>query len=164
MERALPAPEIPTPHRRRRSGLVAGAASLALLAGTVAAVAATGSAQASTTTSALSPNWYASAPYLMPEDNNPPDAGAVMDATGQKAFQLAFILDGGGCSPAWGGTSSIDTDTTMPAVIAAIRAKGGDVSVSVGGYGGTKLGQTCGTPEATAAGYQKVITKYGLHA
>ncbi|PYC77695.1 chitinase [Streptomyces tateyamensis] len=164
MERALPAPKTRTPHRRSRSGLVAGVASLGLLAGAVAAVAATGSAQASTTTAALSSNWYASAPYLMPEDNNPPDAGAVMDATGQKAFQLAFILDGGGCSPAWGGTSSIDSDSTMLNVIAAIRAKGGDVSVSVGGYGGTKLGQTCGTPEATAAGYQKVITKYGLHA
>lgn len=49
----------------------------------------------------------------MPEDNSPPDVAAVMDATGQKAFQLAFILDSGGCKPAWGGTSSIDTDTTM---------------------------------------------------
>ncbi|MFD5433433.1 hypothetical protein ACFWJ4_14930 [Kitasatospora sp. NPDC127067] len=105
------------------------------------------------------------APYLMPEDNNPPDVAAVMDATGQKAFQLAFILaQDNSCSPAWGGTSSIDTDTTMPSVIQTVRGKGGDVSVSVGGYGGTKLGQVCGTPEATAAGYQKVITKYGLKA
>ncbi|MDH6114058.1 chitinase [Kitasatospora sp. MAP12-44] len=88
----------------------------------------------------------------------------MMDATGQKAFQLAFVLDSGGCTPAWGGTSSIDTDTTMPAVIQTIRSKGGDVSVSFGGYGGNKLGQGCGTPEATAAAYQKVVTKYGLHA
>ncbi|MFE0464921.1 chitinase, partial [Kitasatospora sp. NPDC058965] len=90
MERALPATEAPEPgrHRRKRSGLLAGVASLAMLAGAVAAAVTTGSAQASTaaTTGALSPNWYASAPYLMPEDNNPPDAGAVMDATGQKAF------------------------------------------------------------------------------
>ncbi len=34
----------------------------------------------------------------------------------------------------------------------------------MGGYGGTKLGQTCGTPEATAAAYQKVVTKYNLKA
>ncbi|MFD0274420.1 chitinase [Kitasatospora sp. NPDC127111] len=175
MERALPPHEpgqrIRQQHRRngRRRTAVAVAGVLGLVAGGLAAVAAAGTGAAATTTTTtattgLGSNWYASAPYLMPEDNSPPDAAAVMDATGQKAFQLAFILDKGGCSPAWGGTSSIDTDTTMPAVIQAIRAKGGDVSVSVGGYGGTKLGQTCGTPEATAAGYQKVVTKYGLKA
>ncbi|MCP2311219.1 carbohydrate-binding protein [Kitasatospora paracochleata] len=171
MERALPPPSAVTPpgaapapthrRRRRRSTAAAALAALGLLAGAVAAVDA---GQASAATDALGSNWYASAPYLMPEDNNPPDPAAVMDATGQKAFQLAFILDQGGCTPAWGGTSPIDTDTTMPAVIQKIRTKGGDVSVSVGGYGGTKLGQTCGTPEATAAGYQKVITKYNLKA
>ncbi|MFB7950425.1 chitinase [Kitasatospora phosalacinea] len=167
MERALP-PHSPTatparPHRPRRA--VAAALSVfGLLAGAVSAVAASGPANAATTTG-LGSNWYASAPYLMPEDNSPPDAAAVMDATGQKAFQLAFILaQGNTCSPSWGGTSSIDTDTTMPAVIQTIRNKGGDVSVSVGGYGGTKLGQTCGTPEATAAAYQKVVTKYNLKA
>ncbi|MER5636909.1 chitinase [Kitasatospora sp. NPDC002227] len=148
-------------HARGRRPLAA-LIGLGLLAGGAGALALTTSAGA--TTAALGSNWYASAPYLMPEDNNPPDAAAVMDATGQKAFQLAFILDGGGCSPAWGGTSSINSDTTMPAVISTIRAKGGDVSVSFGGYGGTKLGQTCGTPEATAAAYQKAVDKYQLKA
>ncbi|MDH6119969.1 carbohydrate-binding protein [Kitasatospora sp. GAS204B] len=180
MERAqLPAaPATPTApstdtagrHRRRRTTAVTtGLATLGLLAGTLAALAGGGSALASSVAptaagGALTSNWYASAPYLMPEDNSAPDAGAVMDASGQKAFQLAFMLDSGGCNPAWGGTSSIDTDTTIPAVIQQIRAKGGDVSVSFGGYGGNKLGQGCGTPEATAAAEQKVITKYGLHA
>jgi chitinase len=157
----------PTPapgrHRRRRGRTAAVAvAALGLVAGGVTALVSSGNALAAT--DALGSNWYASAPYLMPEDNSPPDAAAVMDATGQKAFQLAFILDSGGCTPAWGGTSSIDSDTVMPAVIQKIRSKGGDVSVSVGGYGGNKLGQSCGTPEATAAGYQKVVTKYGLKA
>ncbi|MFI6843688.1 chitinase [Kitasatospora sp. NBC_00085] len=174
MERALPPQQSGRQpghrHRqpKRRKAAVAVAGVLGLVAGGLAALAGSGpavaAADAAQTGTGLGSNWYASAPYLMPEDNSPPDAAAVMDATGQKAFQLAFILDKGGCSPAWGGTSSIDTDTTMPAVIQAIRAKGGDVSVSVGGYGGTKLGQTCGTPEATAAGYQKVVTKYGLKA
>ncbi|WP_372515635.1 carbohydrate-binding protein [Streptantibioticus ferralitis] len=111
-------------------------------------------------------NWYAAAPYLMPLDNDPPDPGAVMDATGLKAFQLAFVLapNGGGCSPTWGGTDAVSSDTAVANVISAIRAKGGDVSASVGGYGGTKLGQTCGTPEATAAAYQQAIDKYGLKA
>jgi chitinase len=114
----------------------------------------------------LSNNWYASAPYLMPFDNSPPDPVVVMNATGQKAFQLAFILapNGGGCSPTWDGLHAVSSDTTAADVIARIRGNGGDVSVSAGGYGGTKLGQTCGTPEATAAAYQQVITKYALKA
>ncbi|MEU8995608.1 carbohydrate-binding protein [Streptomyces caniferus] len=114
----------------------------------------------------LGSNWYAAAPYLMPLDNDPPDAAAVMDATGLKAFQLAFILapNGGGCTPTWDGTSPVGSDTAVAGVISAIRAKGGDVSASVGGYGGTKLGQTCATPEATAAAYQQVVDKYGLKA
>ncbi|MFJ9516870.1 chitinase [Kitasatospora sp. NPDC101801] len=169
MERALP-PHTPAAepagapalHRRPRRAVAVALSVFGLLAGGIAAVTATGTANAA---AGIGSNWYASAPYLMPEDNSPPNAAAVMDATGQKAFQLAFILaQGSSCSPAWGGTSSIDSDTTMPSVIQTIRTKGGDVSVSVGGYGGTKLGQTCGTPEATAAAYQKVVTKYGLKA
>lgn len=123
-------------------------------------------AGAAAATTALSSNWYASAPYLMPQSNNPPDAAAVLAATGQKAFQLAFILapGGGGCTPTWDGTSAVSSDTAVAGVVAKIRAAGGDVSVSVGGNGGTKLGQTCGTPAATAAAYQQVIDKYSLHA
>ncbi len=124
-----------------------------------------GSAQASTT-AALGSNWYAAAPYLMPLDNNPPNPTDVMAATGLKAFQLAFILapNGGGCSPTWGGTAPVSSDTSVASTISAIRAAGGDVSVSIGGYGGTKLGQTCSDPASTAAAYQQVIDKYGLHA
>ena len=128
-----------------------------------------GSAQADTTvtpSAALSSNWYAAAPYLMPLDNNPPNPVDVMNATGLKAFQLAFVLapNGGGCTPTWGGTAPVSSDTAVAGTINSIRAAGGDVSISIGGYGGTKLGQTCGTPAATAAAYQQVITKYGLHA
>jgi chitinase len=139
-------------------------AALAIAAGTTMALATAGHAAPSA--AALSNTWYASAPYLMPEDNSPPNISTVMDATGQKAFQLAFILapNGGGCSATWGGTSPIGSDTTIPAVISTIRGKGGDVSVSVGGYGGTKLGQTCGSVAATAAAYQQVISTYSLHA
>ncbi|WP_410631701.1 chitinase [Amycolatopsis sp. cmx-4-83] len=117
-------------------------------------------------TAALSNNWYAAAPYLMPQSNNPPDPVTVMNATGLKAFQLAFILapNGGGCSPTWDGTDPISSDTTVAAAISKIRGAGGDISVSVGGYGGTKLGQTCGTVAATAAAYQQVVTKYSLKA
>ena len=146
----------------RRSRLAA----IGLAAATFAATAVSLVLGAPTATAALSNNWYAAAPYLMPQSNNPPDPITVMNATGLKAFQLAFILapNGGGCSPTWDGTSAVSSDTAVAGVISRIRGAGGDVSVSVGGYGGTKLGQTCGTAAATAAAYQQVITKYSLKA
>ncbi|WP_406164971.1 chitinase [Streptomyces sp. NBC_00996] len=148
---------------RRLHACLGAAAAVSLAAvGTTALVA----GNASGATTALSNRWYAAAPYLMPLDNDPPDPVAIMDATGLKAFQLAFILapNGGGCSPTWGGTAAVSSDSAVQSVINTIRSKGGDVSVSIGGYGGTKLGQTCSDAASTAAAYQQVITKYGLHA
>ncbi|MFG2037509.1 chitinase [Dactylosporangium sp. NPDC048998] len=139
---------------------------LALTAAATLSATTLGVINAQSANAALTSNWYASAPYLMPFDNSPPDAIEVMNATGQKAFQLAFILapNGGGCTPTWDGTRAVSADTDAANLISRIRANGGDVSVSIGGYGGTKLGQTCGTPAATAAAYQQVVTKYGLKA
>src|SRR5207247_179738 len=62
------------------------------------------------------------------------------------------------------GTASVSGDTTVANIISKVRAAGGDVSISIGGFGGTKLGQTCGTASATAAAYQQVINKYSLKA
>ncbi|PKW11762.1 chitinase [Streptomyces sp. 1222.5] len=148
--------------RRLRACLGAAAAVTLAAAGTTALIA----SNASGATSALGNRWYAAAPYLMPLDNDPPDPATIMDATGLKAFQLAFVLapNGGGCTPTWGGTAPVSSDTAVQSVINTIRAKGGDVSVSIGGYGGTKLGQACSDAASTAAAYQQVITKYGLHA
>jgi chitinase len=149
----------------QRGKLAAAGLALAVTAATAVTIAATAPAHSSEI-QALPNNWYASAPYLMPLANQPPDPTAVMSATGQKAFQLAFILapNGGGCSPTWDGTGPVSSDTAVGNVINRIRAAGGDVSVSIGGFAGTKLGQTCGTPAATAAAYQQVITKYALKA
>jgi len=146
----------------RRSRLAAIGLAAATMVGTAVSLV----VGAPSATAALSNNWYAAAPYLMPQSNNPPDPVTVMNATGLKAFQLAFILapNGGGCSPTWDGTDPISTDTAVQAAITKIRNAGGDISISVGGYGGTKLGQTCGTVAATAAAYQQVVTKYGLKA
>jgi len=138
---------------------IAATAGVTVAAATIAFVAAP-QAQAATLTN----NWYGSAPYVMPLENNPPNLATVMAATGQKAFELAFILAGGGCTPAWDGTAPVSSDTAVGSVINTIRNAGGDVSISIGGYGGTKLGEVCGTPAATAAAYQQVITKYSLKA
>src|SRR3954453_21918532 len=116
---------------------IAGAGALALAAAGVAVA-----TQASAAT--LSSNWYASAPYLMPFDNSPPDPVEVMNATGLKAFKLNLTLapKGGGCIPNGNGTRAVAGYPDAPAMISRIRSNGVDVSVSIGCYGGTKLGQT----------------------
>jgi chitinase len=151
----------------RRSTIMSAIAATVVAAGTVIALANAGSAAAQSGTvhgNALSGNWYGAAPYDMPLDNDPPDLTQVMAATGQKSFELAFVLSDGGCSAAWDGTAEVASDTTVASTINAVRAAGGDVSVSFGGYNGTKLGQVCGSAAATAAAEQAVINKYSLKA
>ncbi len=139
---------------------------VALMAGTAAAVLAATAALVSVQAHAATAparSWYGAAAYVMPFDNSPPDLSTVMSATGQKTFELAFILAGGGCTAKWDGTHDLG-DPTASSVIGAVRAAGGDVSVSFGGYGGTKLGEVCADPQSTANAYQAVITRYGIKA
>jgi hypothetical protein len=102
--------------------------------------------------------------YLMPLDNNAPAISDIVANSGETEFNLAFVLDSGGCTPAWDGDAGqpVSSDTTVQSEINAIRAAGGDVAVSFGGYNGTELGTTCGSASALAAAYQQVITKYNL--
>ena len=74
--------------RRHRTVALASATAITIGAAAVAATLLGTPASGATLTS----NWYGSAPYVMPLDNNPPDLGQVMAASGQKAFELAFIL------------------------------------------------------------------------
>jgi chitinase len=156
---------------RRPVAAATGAAAAALLASGLAAATLAGTAQAApaadaaASAAALSANWYESAPYYSTLDSSGPDLGSVMSATGQKAFDMSFILaNGGSCSPSWDGTDPVSSDTQVSSVINEVRSDGGDVIVSAGGYNGTKLGQVCSSAAATAAAYQQVITTYGLHA
>ncbi|SFX69420.1 hypothetical protein OH786_29960 [Streptomyces atratus] len=50
------------------------------------------------------------------------------------------------------------------AAIDSIRAAGGDIVVSVGGWSGDKLGEKCTSAAAPAGAYQKVINAYHLKA
>src|SRR5256714_4619467 len=120
------------------AGLTAGGAILAVSAGT---------AQAAT----LPNNWYGAAPYVMPLDNDPPDLGPVMAATGQKSFMLAFILapGGGGCTPTWDGTAPVSSDSAVAGVISQVRAAGGNGSVPIGGVAGPPHGPALPGPPAT---------------
>ncbi|MER6352327.1 glycosyl hydrolase family 28 protein [Streptomyces sp. NPDC001634] len=103
------------------------------------------------------------APYEYLGWGNPQNPTSVMSATGVKWFTLAFILSDGSCNPKWDGTRPL-TGGNDQAKINAIRAAGGDVMVSVGGWSGAKLGEKCSSAPALAAAYQKVISAYGLKA
>ncbi|MFC9842562.1 ricin-type beta-trefoil lectin domain protein [Streptomyces sp. NPDC060223] len=103
------------------------------------------------------------APYIYNGWGNPPSPTTVMNATGVKWFTLAFVLSNGYCNPQWDGgralTGGVDQTT-----INTVRAGGGDVIPSFGGYSGNKLESSCSTASELAAAYQKVITAYGLKA
>jgi len=101
------------------------------------------------------------APYLYEGWGNPPAPATVMSATGIKQFTMAFMLSGGGCTPAWDGSRSLTGGVDQQA-INAIRAAGGDVEISFGGWSGNKLGPNCSSASALAGAYQQVINAYGL--
>nr|WP_221471862.1 cellulose binding domain-containing protein [Amycolatopsis umgeniensis] len=103
------------------------------------------------------------APYLYMGWGSPPNPQTVMNATGIKWFTMAFILSSGGCNPAWDGSRPLQGGVDANA-IAQIKAAGGQIVPSFGGWSGNKLGPNCSTPEALAGAYQKVIDAYGLKA
>ncbi len=103
------------------------------------------------------------APYLSEGWGDPPSVSTVMSATGVKWFTMAFMLDGGGCNPMWDSSRPL-TGGVDQSVINQIRAAGGDVVPSFGGWSGSKLGANCSSASALAAALQKVIDAYGLKA
>ncbi|MFF3202599.1 cellulose binding domain-containing protein [Streptomyces sp. NPDC002962] len=89
------------------------------------------------------------------------DLLASVSATGVKDYNLAFVTDGGGCTPKWGGVTDLASDG-VAAQIGALRAKGGDVRVSFGGASGSELATTCSSADALAAAYGKAVDAYRL--
>ncbi|MGW5327956.1 lectin [Streptomyces sp. NPDC004014] len=103
------------------------------------------------------------APYLYNGWGSPPSPTTVTQATGVKWFTLAFVLSNGYCNPQWDGsrplTGGVDQQT-----VSTVRANGGDVIPSFGGYSGNKLESSCSSAGELAAAYQKVVDAYGLKA
>jgi hypothetical protein len=114
---------------------------------------------ASAAPAAVSP----AAPYLFMGWGDPPSPSAVMAATGVRSFTMAFVLSGGGCTPAWDGSRPLQGGVDASA-IAEIKAAGGDIVPSFGGWSGNKLGPNCADSAALAGAYQQVIDAYGLSA
>src|SRR5262245_22239943 len=102
--------------------------------------------------------------YVMPSAEHPVDIVAAMTHTGARHFNLAFVLDAGGCVPAWDGDIArlVGQDPTVATMISTVRSRGGDVAVSFGGNGGVELGAGCGSAQRLAAAYQRVIDAHKL--
>ncbi|WP_369393670.1 lectin [Streptomyces sp. CG1] len=103
------------------------------------------------------------APYLYNGWGSPPDPTTITQATGVKWFTLAFVLSNGYCNPQWDGSRPLSGGVDQQTVD-AVRANGGDVIPSFGGYSGNKLESSCSSAGELAAAYQKVINAYGLKA
>ncbi|MFB7456999.1 lectin [Streptomyces sp. NPDC056188] len=103
------------------------------------------------------------APYLYNGWGSPPSPTTITNATGVKWFTLAFVLSNGYCNPQWDGsrplTGGVDQQT-----VNTVRANGGDIIPSFGGYSGNKLESSCSSAGELASAYQKVISAYGLKA
>jgi hypothetical protein len=93
----------------------------------------------------------------------------LAQASGSLYYTMAFIEapSKDQCLPTWNGDPSMGMDSGAFADdIASLRALGGDVVPSFGGYsadhGGTEVAETCHSPEELAAAYESVITAYDV--
>jgi hypothetical protein len=145
----------------RRPRIVTVAALAAATSGVIAA----GPAAAQTYTP-LPAHVYA--PYY--ETYLAPNTASIADtatASGAKYFTLAFLQSTGknSCSLDWNGNSSQPLNY-YASDIAALRAAGGDVIPSFGGYsadhGGTEIADSCTNVQSIAADYEQVITTLGV--
>jgi hypothetical protein len=145
--------------RRAVTGLAIAAAALLPAVGTA------GTAEAATYTP-LPAHVYAPyyETYLAP---NTASITATAQASGAKYFTLAFLQSTGrnSCALDWNGNSAQPLDY-YNSDIASLRAMGGDVIPSFGGYsadhGGTEIADSCTNVSQIAADYEQVITTLGV--
>jgi hypothetical protein len=107
------------------------------------------------------------APYFEAYTTDSP--AELSQASGAKYLTMAFIQAPavGSCDVAWNGDLTTPISTSVYGKdIAAIRAGGGDIIPSFGGYAadnaGTEIADSCTDVAAIAQAYEKVITTYGV--
>jgi hypothetical protein len=145
------------PGRRIALGLTVTAALLWPIAGTI-----TSAAAATPLPAHVYAPYYET--YLAP---NTPSISATAQQSGVKYFTLAFLQSAGkgSCALDWNGNSAQPLGY-YAADIASLRAAGGDVIPSFGGYsadqGGTEIADSCKDVSQIAADYESVITTLGV--
>ncbi|MFJ1702884.1 glycosyl hydrolase family 18 protein [Kitasatospora sp. NPDC088346] len=89
--------------------------------------------------------------------------------SGAKHLTMAFLQTAGkgSCTPYWNGDTGMPVSSAVfGSEIATIKADGGDVIPSFGGYTadntGTELADSCTDVNAIAAAFEKVVTTYDI--
>jgi chitinase len=149
----------------RRSRLVQAAiGAVVVAAGSVAAVVASGSANAATGTPLPV---HVFAPYF--EAYAGSSLSGLSQQSGAKYLTMAFIQtpSAGSCTAYWNGDTGMPiASSTFGADINTIRASGGDVVPSFGGFAadssGTELADSCTNVSSIAGQFEKLITTYNV--
>ncbi|MEV7095296.1 glycosyl hydrolase family 18 protein [Amycolatopsis sp. NPDC051045] len=125
-------------------------------------VAAAGTAQAATPLPA-----HVFAPYFEAWTGESP--AALAQQSGAKHLTMAFLqaASKGSCTVYWNGDTGMPVSgATFGSDIATIRARGGDVIPSFGGYTadntGTEIADSCTSVDSIVAAYESVITTYDV--
>jgi chitinase len=133
--------------------------------GAIAAVLAAGAGGSAGAATALPAHVYA--PYF--ETWTADGIATAAQQSGSKYFTLAFLetLNKHSCTLAWNGSSSQTVSSGRYVTdIANLRAAGGDVILSLGGWsadqGGTEIADSCTDVSQIAAAYEQAITAYGV--
>jgi chitinase len=82
---------------------------------------------------------------------------------GVRTFTAAFVI-GEGCSQIWGDTLPVGGDSFTDPLIAKAKSEGAQVIISSGGAAGWPLAWTCTDQSQIVAGYQKIISSYGVNS
>ncbi|KJK60069.1 glycosyl hydrolase family 18 protein [Saccharothrix sp. ST-888] len=150
-------------HRSIRALLAGGAA----LATSVGLTVMGGTAAHAVTPAATPLPQHVFAPYFEAWTGQSP--AALASQSGAKYLTMAFIQTAskGTCTPYWNGDTGMPVSSAQfGADIATIRAAGGDVIPSFGGYTadntGTELADSCTDVNAIASAFESVITTYGI--
>jgi hypothetical protein len=94
---------------------------------------------------------------------------ATANASGVRYFTMAFLetTSRTSCTLAWDGVAADSVaNGKYLSDIASLRALGGDVIPSFGGWsadqGGTEIGDSCSNVDTIAAAYEDVVTRYNV--
>ncbi|HWC81027.1 MAG TPA: carbohydrate binding domain-containing protein [Pseudonocardiaceae bacterium] len=141
----------------------------AVTAALVATVTAAGFtlALATTANAATALPTHVYAPYF--ETWNGDSLSGLAGQSGAKYLTLAFLqtASAGSCTVDWDGSTSTPVSSSVyGSDINTLRANGGDVIPSFGGYsadhGGTEIADSCTDVNQIAAAYENVVTTYGV--
>jgi hypothetical protein len=91
----------------------------------------------------------------------PFDAVQAAQYSGHASYTLSFLVAGGSCRAVWGDIARYPLGFNNDQVN-GLRARGGTVRMSFGGFSGTELALACASVAELQAAYQEVITTYAL--